>query len=159
MTKHKVSYMSLRKASKVQWKNHLQKTEQMNFLHKLHSIGKTKDKQNFMKVFLWKSFFPMVTWNVFNELYRMKEMKSKHLAKLDKQLLSRHSLRGGCIFTLIATIIGSVAAAASAAASTIAGGVTAIAGAIASSSVATAATAGLITGAATAVGEKIVTSL
>lgn len=112
-----------------------------------------------MKVFIWKHFFSMISWKVFNDLYRMKEMKSKHLGKLEKKLLSRTLVRGGCIFTLIASIISSVAVAASAAASTIAGGVTAITGAIASSTVATAATAGLITGAATAVGEKIVTSL
>ena len=157
--KNRDDYKSLFNASKVRWKHHLKKSEQMKFLQKLSGIGKSKNKHNFMKFFLWKNFFPMVSYNLFMDLYNIKEMKSKHLANLDKHLLTHSKIRGGCIFTLLAGVISSIAAAASAAATTVAGGVSAIAGAVASSSIASAATVGLVTGAATAIGEKIVTAI
>lgn len=75
MNNDKESYDSLIKASKVRWKNHLKKTEQMKFLQQLYKMGETRDKRNFMKMFLWRTFFPMVSWKLFSDLYNIKEIK------------------------------------------------------------------------------------
>ena len=149
------SYEALVKASKVRWRNHANKIEQIKFIHMLNS-PKFRSSKGF-KSFLWKRFFPMLSWKMFLELYSIRKMKSKKIENLSKKLFSKEkAIHGGCIFTLIAGAIASIAASASAAAGTVAATAGAVTSAVAGSSIASAAAVGVVTGAATIAGEEIV---
>ncbi len=112
-----------------------------------------------MKQFLWRQFFPMLSWKLFNEMYILKEIKSKKLAKLAQHLFAGKKIRGMCIFTAIAAAISGIAAACSSAAGAVAATAATVTSAIASSSVASAAGIGLVTGVATVAGEEVVKAI
>lgn len=159
--KSKDNFNSLISASKISWNNHNKKQEQIKFLKKFHSMQKQGNSTQYLRKYLWKNFFPMISWNLFSELYDMRKIKSKKLNKLSSNLLSGKSrqIRGSCIFTAIAAAIASIATAASSAGAAVAGGVGIAASAVASSSLASAAATGIISGAAGVVGAKIVDAI
>ena len=153
------NYDSLLKVSNVRWRNYSSKEEQIKFLRQFHSIRGIKSKTGLMKQFLWRQFFPMLSWKLFNEMYILKEIKSKKLAKLAQHLFTGQRIRGMCIFTAIAAAISGIAAACSSAAGAVAATAATVTSAIASSSVASAAGIGLVTGAATVAGEEVVKAI
>ena len=156
MKMDKETYETLLSASKVKWNGYSKKREQIIFLKKLHMLSKQDDVDDYMKRFLWKMFFPMLSWNLFLILYKMKKIKSKKNKKLSSLLFSKRNIRGSCIFTAIAAAVAAISSAASAAATTVATGVAAIGTAISSSTIASSAAAGIVGGAASAIGTKIV---